>query len=457
MKISIKGFIYHKTAERFIDCFDRYGINENTNKFAVSDGVSKSFFPDIWAELLVEFFLKTVGHINIADIDSYKSIQNEWTKRVSEIVTRPNQKYYVRNFFIQGRPAAATFVGLYFFREDNTFKWEAIALGDSFLFFVPSDVKNLSVDFDKVIYLSSKSDFEFNNFPDFFDSRSIINKGKIKHKRKDLFGGTFYLMTDALAEWFIAEKQEAFRVISEWETQEKFEKSINELRINNLHNDDSTILIINVEEDNSTVISYKDIQLTDFKELLETEKKAVQKPHSESQIIKSESNKFEKPNEVQFDISFQEKDPLSSLDENKIGNVDILRPDYKESNDEGSSLQHTSNINKEKRKIGFWERLVYPFWGYWETNEVNSLVSKNISENKIPKNEINSNPLDPLAADEEPIVNTSDRIYNDDSANNEKKKEEIEKDIKNKKNKSRKKPIDSKNPEEDISSITDKF
>ena len=174
MKVSIKGFVYHKTAETFADCFDRYGINEQTNKFAISDGVSKSFFPDLWAELLVEFFLKNAGKINITDIESYKLIQNEWLKKVTEIVSKPNQKYFVRNFFLQGRAAAATFAGLHFFKEGNIYKWEAVALGDSFLFFVPDNLKNIHEDFDKVILLSSKNNFEFNNFPDFFDSRNIV-------------------------------------------------------------------------------------------------------------------------------------------------------------------------------------------------------------------------------------------------------------------------------------------
>ena len=58
MLVSVKGFIYHKTAENFSDCFDRYGVNASANKFAISDGITQSFFPDIWAEQLIDFYIR---------------------------------------------------------------------------------------------------------------------------------------------------------------------------------------------------------------------------------------------------------------------------------------------------------------------------------------------------------------------------------------------------------------
>ena len=52
MQISIKGYITSKESELFYDCADRYAYNKSQNKFAISDGVSKSFFPKIWADVL---------------------------------------------------------------------------------------------------------------------------------------------------------------------------------------------------------------------------------------------------------------------------------------------------------------------------------------------------------------------------------------------------------------------
>jgi len=64
MRVSIKGFIYYKTAEKYTDCYDRFGINTKTGRFAVSDGVSKSFFPGIWAELLIDSFTLTLAYLH---------------------------------------------------------------------------------------------------------------------------------------------------------------------------------------------------------------------------------------------------------------------------------------------------------------------------------------------------------------------------------------------------------
>lgn len=271
MKVSVKGYITHKAAERFVDCFDRYGHNLSNHKFAISDGVSKSFFPDVWAEILVENFVSTKERIDLGDFHSYRELQNNWIKKVGEIVMRPEQKYFVKNFFIEGRSAAATFVGLHFFKEDNILKWEAIALGDSFLFFVPNALDQNEPNYN-ILSLSSKEDLTFNNFPDFFDSRNIHNKGKIRQKKNDLRSGTFYLMTDALSEWFLSNSMTAMETINSWQSQKDFEICINELRKINLANDDSSILKIDVLDDKIDDIHYDDVEISNFSQLLNDEK-----------------------------------------------------------------------------------------------------------------------------------------------------------------------------------------
>ncbi|MDP1744861.1 MAG: hypothetical protein Q8L90_04750 [Bacteroidota bacterium] len=468
MEISIKGFIYHKSAEKYSDCFDRYGVNEKTNKFAISDGVSKSFFPDVWAELLVEFFLKNEGRINLTDIESYKSIQNEWIKRVGEIVNKPNQKYFVRNFFIQGRPAAATFVGLHFFKEDHTFKWEAVALGDSFLFFVPEQIKNINEDFSKVTHLSSKRNFEFNNFPDFFDSRNTTNKGKIKQIKNELKSGTFYLMTDALAEWFISEKQKALQVISGWKNQEDFESSIIEHRKIALYNDDSAILIIRIEEDNSPIINYKDISVTNLKKLLEVERDEIEREIPEKESIQKNFTEIEKPEKEEIKESQNEqklddsKDNITndngSNDDSGLGvKVEIIKLDELERKDEEISLHNKENNYGEikNQKKGFWEKLVYPFWVYWNiaTNDFDDESTPHDGE--IVKIEENEKEIKQSELKEK--IQTHVNGESENFKHVEKKEDTHSKKITSKNYKSKKNSEESAKPDEDISSITDKF
>lgn len=262
MKISVKGFIYHKIAETFEDCFDRYAINTNNHKFSVADGVSKSFFPGIWAELLVNSFVDSPERFNQINNNELFKLQKKWLEQVTEIVRRPNQKYFVQNLFVQGKSAAATFVGLQFYKENHVLYWEATALGDSFLFFIPNTLTNISDQFSEVIFLSSKKTLEFDNFPDFFDSRALVTKGRVNTKGGLLRAGRFFLMTDALSEWFIAEKQNALEEILGWNTQKQFEKRISALRSHDLQNDDSAILIIDVLDDGKSDVSYQKIKIS---------------------------------------------------------------------------------------------------------------------------------------------------------------------------------------------------
>ena len=268
MQISIKGFIYHKKAEEFNDCFDRYGVNIGNHKFAISDGVTKSFFPDIWAKQLIHYYINT-GRVNTLDDLKLNAefLQAEWKRRVGAIAGKPNQKFFVTNAFNLRKPACATFVGLQFYKVNTGIRWHAMAIGDSYLFFVPDSLKYISLDnISKVYKLSSNE--EFGNYPDYLCSRGELLKGSVKERMGFLEAGTFYLMTDALAEWFLSQRQTAVDIISGWANQADFERSIAFLRGNGLQNDDVSMLIIKIEEDNSDEIRYKDIQLTDIQKLI---------------------------------------------------------------------------------------------------------------------------------------------------------------------------------------------
>lgn len=366
MRISAKGFIYHKSAENFVDCFDRYNYNIKNHKFAIADGVSKSFFPDVWAQLLVNFFVEKDGRIDLTDSESYKKIQSAWIKKVARIVNKPNQKYYVKNFFIEGRSAAATFVGLHFLEEDGILKWEAVALGDSYLFFVPQDEQLISSNFENVIHLSSKNTFEFNNFPDFFDSRSVNNKGKIKQKKHEVKNGTFYLMTDAIAEWFVKERESAVKIINSWNIQEDFEADIKHFRKIDMNNDDATILVINVKEDNITDISYDVINITDYERLLNKEQDKIREnglfketlPTIDEEII----SKFDQKEPLQIKYNFSEpNDSLNKRDEKKKEKKQEEEKENKSEEKEKALNVDDKNdedlVIKREKKMNIWKYL----------------------------------------------------------------------------------------------------
>jgi hypothetical protein len=330
MKVSIKGFITSKSAEQYIDCADNYAVNKSRHKFSISDGVSKSFFPKIWSDILVCQFIETT---NFDEKELIKLCQEEWKKRVDEIVSLPETKWFTKAQYNKKDPALATFVGLQFYEKEK--KWSASAIGDSFLFFVPKKFNDYQKD---LVKLSSKTEpIIFDNFPDYLTSIGDLHNGRIKEKSGKLKDGTFYLMTDALAEWFLNEGENAIGKISVWQSQSDFEKFIVQAREENqLTNDDSAILCIELTECEKQGIEYKKLKVTDLYDLI-TEQEA-EKEKANQKILKKEKLKKEqeKVAEIQkskeLEILEKESNKSDNLENNEKGeqpNIGVIAKVFK--------------------------------------------------------------------------------------------------------------------------------
>ena len=206
MRITLKGYITHKEAEKYSDCADCYAYSTTNHRFAISDGVTKSFFPKLWSHILVDKFVALQG---AADL-SIEECRLEWLQQVTKIATSPDAMWFTQNAFNQKKSGLATLVTLRFDKQ----MWYAKVLGDSFLFFVPKGKTH----FKDWVYLSSKyfsskpEPIIFDSYPDYYSSRGEQN-GTEKEMNGKLEAGRFFLMTDALAEWMINEKEKALKEI----------------------------------------------------------------------------------------------------------------------------------------------------------------------------------------------------------------------------------------------------
>ena len=79
--------------------------------------------------------------------------QKEWLKKVSEIVKKPDVKWFTTNAFNNKKPGLARFVGLEFFYDKKGLLWRANALGDSFLFYAPQKIRDFEKDIFKLFRL----------------------------------------------------------------------------------------------------------------------------------------------------------------------------------------------------------------------------------------------------------------------------------------------------------------
>lgn len=357
MKIKIKGFITSKKSELYSDCADNYAVNREHNKFAISDGVSKSFFPKIWSDILVK---KYVDQKDWKDEEFIIECQKEWQSKIDEIVNQPETKWFTKSQYNRKDSALATFVGLQFIESEQ--KWIAQALGDSFLFFIPKDSNKIE------IQLSSKSEpIIFDNFPDYLSSIGSSHKGEKKPVRGEkIKEGTFYLMTDALAEWFLLNTEQAKQTLDNIKTQEQYLETIaNERNASRLNDDDSAVLILELFDDGKKEFSYSNIEVIFLSELVkeeaekfeETKKKEVssqdslnvnEEENGEEQLTKSENS--EKEEIKQVEQSKEIKDEEIENSEKKIEKEKPLDENVKENTEEDNSPVENDNLSEQNQE-----------------------------------------------------------------------------------------------------------
>ncbi len=283
MKFIIKGFVTNKNSECYSDCADNYAFSTENHRFAISDGVSVSFFSEIWSQILVDNYVKFNKSNNLNFIDE---CQKQWQQKIEEIVTKPDVKWFVKSKYSKKDFAAATLVGLEFFEEKR--KWQAQFIGDSFLFFIPKDCIN----FEGVIKYPEQNNFVFDNYPNYLASIENNHRGE-QHisAEEEITEGFFFLMTDALSEWFISELKkdvkEAVKTLTDLKNQNDFLEIVQTKRDENvLKNDDSAILIIEVIDNQNETFSYSVAHFSNLQKLAKKGEKEKQEARQKN-IIKT--------------------------------------------------------------------------------------------------------------------------------------------------------------------------
>lgn len=175
-------------------------------RFAVSDGASESMLSGQWAEVLVKSFCRGEGPVSRASARAavgracvaYEAWVQEYLRR-REREGRPVQ-WYEEPGLQAG--AFATILGLSLLSEG---RWEAVALGDSCLFQMRGNCL--------IARFPIRRSSEFGQRPLLLASnpaKNLLAMGKLRIAsgawRR---GDKFYLMTDAVAAWFLKEFEQS--------------------------------------------------------------------------------------------------------------------------------------------------------------------------------------------------------------------------------------------------------
>ena len=165
--------------------------------FAVADGATETSFSGLWAKLLVSEYcagqLATAKKIS----KSLPKLQTQWYEQVNT----KSLPWFAEEKLRSG--AFSSILGLTVKSassgENDALRWQAIAIGDSCFFQVRRDTLITSFPFSH-----SK---QFNNRPSLLSSNPAYNADIEKYaiQKKGLLNlnDIFYLMTDALACWFL--------------------------------------------------------------------------------------------------------------------------------------------------------------------------------------------------------------------------------------------------------------
>lgn len=213
-------------------------------RVAVADGATETSFSRFWARMLVRSYVK--GQL-FSDRSGapVKKLQDKWQRSVSQ---RP-LPWYAREKARGG--AAAALLGLHIHDVNAKSEgpgWEAVAIGDCCLF----QVRGAQV----VEYFPIRDANEFSNRPFLLSSNWDASEEWRAHLK--MISGywrpddSFYLMSDALAAWFMRSNERAgspWKILRDLGTTESlaFPEWIGGLRTEqHIRNDDVTLLRIDL-------------------------------------------------------------------------------------------------------------------------------------------------------------------------------------------------------------------
>jgi len=230
------AFWPRKSVERRTTCF----------RCAVADGATETSYSGVWANQLVRYWCRNYSAVAF-DPDGFRNLQQRW----SAIVRRRPLPWYAEEKVRQG--AFAAILGLVLYddidRESSGRHWQAVAVGDSCLVQMRGE--------EVLVRFPIADSAAFTNRPHLLSSNPAYTGQVVDHVR-NMVGNwqaddAFYLMTDALACWFMRETEEGrtpWRVLRDLNTSDEvkpFREWVETLRTKGvMRNDDVTLLRVDV-------------------------------------------------------------------------------------------------------------------------------------------------------------------------------------------------------------------
>jgi hypothetical protein len=206
--------------------------------FAVADGATEASFSQQWAQLLVRSYSR--GHLTESTLPRILPILlKDWQEKVH---AKP-LSWYAEAKLQEGAYSSLVGLTLYDDKLNGTRRWEALGVGDSCLFQIQK--KELTTKWPIV------DSSQFTYHPILISTKLDDNEnlGQINIHGDWKSGDVFYLMTDAIAQYFLAsiEKGSSPESVIPELSEKRFSEWVFDLRnTEQMRNDDVTVLRIDV-------------------------------------------------------------------------------------------------------------------------------------------------------------------------------------------------------------------
>ena len=241
----LKSFITHKRGETDKNIADSIAFDAFRGRYAISDGVSRSFIPHIWSKTLVDYYIESDEKLSLTEdlLCRYTKAKELFLQGLDEFNLFLTKK--VEN---QLHTSAATFAGVII--KNNVVTWQVI--GDSCVFLVNDSkiircISSMPIDMDEEGHIWAK----FDNYPNYVISDGTI-KGHFVEGEEQLDSGWVVLMTDALSDWFIKQHNQGFdpfNTLIALNNNSEFEAFVeNEYNAGRLKSDDTSVIIIDTTD-----------------------------------------------------------------------------------------------------------------------------------------------------------------------------------------------------------------
>lgn len=269
MDAIVKSFRTQKAGNAFEECEDksysksllneRQGVyrfsSQNLLVFGVADGATEGMFSGVWAEILVKAFCRSKNNnVDIGYVVNKASKDwDSWMRNY--IAERGRHNKPIQWYEEPGLRAGSfsTLLGLILTYSEGSHSniWHTLAVGDTCLFCVR--------DGKLVLRFPIENSADFSNHPSLISSNLERNKDVFESRRflqsewhaHDIF----YIMTDALACWFLQEYEAgnspwcSFPFVSHGSDEVTFESWVDSLRnAKKMKNDDVTLIHVEVVE-----------------------------------------------------------------------------------------------------------------------------------------------------------------------------------------------------------------